>query len=92
MFELLQGDVGCAWGSQRHRVVSPGVRLACRQWIAHYTPCFYAGPFSSDNFDFLWFREDSEPFISLDLWRLVCNYYKPQQNVLQFIWNLEKII
>lgn len=33
---------------------------------------FYVGSSSSDHFDFLQFREDSEPWITLDIWRLVC--------------------
>ena len=83
---------GCGQPTGSGQLVTlPGVRSARGPRTALTLP-FLCRTFGSDNFDFLWFREDSEPFIGLDLWRLVCNYHKAQHNVLQFIRNLEKII
>lgn len=80
-----------ACGVTRHSVAPSGAVSPQAADSSSHTP-FLCRTFSSDNFDFLWFSEDSEPFIGLDLWRLVCNYHKAQHNVLQFIRNLEKII
>lgn len=91
MFKLPKGNDWRMQGSQRQTtstLTGAGSLLGGVHTSLHIL--FHTGISSSDNSDFLQFREDSEPWITLDLWRLVGNYHKAQQNVLQFIRNFKK--
>lgn len=65
--QTTKGRYKCTQESQRHKMSTPHGAVSQKVVFTSLHILFYVGISSAGNFDFLWFREDSEPWISLEL-------------------------